>query len=68
MKNIHEILKEIGIEIPEDKKASFNTAVNENYKTVAEIFRQPVLLPFVHFGERVRCVAAVLLLTEQIGH
>lgn len=36
MKNIHEILKEIGIEIPEDKKASFDAAVNENYKTVAE--------------------------------
>lgn len=36
MKNIHEILKELGIEIPDDKKAGFDTAVNENYKTVAE--------------------------------
>ena len=36
MKNIHEILKELGIEIPADKKAEFDTAVNENYKTVAE--------------------------------
>ncbi len=37
MKNIHEILKELGIEIPEDKKADFDKAVNENYKTVAEV-------------------------------
>ncbi len=37
MKNIHEILKELGIEIPADKKADFDTAVNENYKTVAEV-------------------------------
>lgn len=37
MKNIHEILKELGIEIPADKKADFDTAVNENYKTIAEV-------------------------------
>ncbi len=37
MKNIYEILKELGIEIPADKKADFDTAVNENYKTVAEV-------------------------------
>ncbi len=37
MKNIHEILKELGIEIPADKKTEFDTAVNENYKTVAEV-------------------------------
>ena len=37
MKNTHEILKELGIEIPADKKAEFDTAVNENYKTVAEV-------------------------------
>lgn len=36
MKNIHEILKGIGIEIPEDKKVEFDKAVNDNYKTVAE--------------------------------
>ncbi len=36
MKNIHDILKELGIEIPADKKAEFDAAVNENYKTVAE--------------------------------
>ena len=37
MKNILEILKEYGIEIPEDKKESFNKTFAENYKTVAEM-------------------------------
>lgn len=36
MKNIAEILGEIGIEIPEDRQADFDKAVSENYKTVAE--------------------------------
>lgn len=36
MKNIHEILKSVGFEIPADKKADFDKAVLENYKTVAE--------------------------------
>lgn len=36
MKNIHTILSEIGITIPEDKKAEFDKAVAENYKTSAE--------------------------------
>ena len=36
MKNIHTILSEIGITIPEDKKAEFDKAVAENYKTAAE--------------------------------
>lgn len=36
MKNIHDILKGFGIEIPEDKKSEFDKAVSENYKTVAE--------------------------------
>lgn len=36
MKNIHTILSEIGITIPEDKKAEFDKAVAENYKTTAE--------------------------------
>ncbi len=36
MKNIHDILKELGIEITADKKAEFDTTVNENYKTVVE--------------------------------
>lgn len=37
MKNIYDILKEFGLEIPEDKKADFDKAVIENYKTVAEV-------------------------------
>lgn len=36
MKNIHTILSEVGISIPEDKKADFDKAVAENYKTSAE--------------------------------
>lgn len=36
MKNIHEILKGYDIEIPSDKKAEFDKAVLDNYKTVAE--------------------------------
>lgn len=36
MKNIHTILSEVGITIPEDKKADFDKAVAENYKTAAE--------------------------------
>lgn len=37
MKHINDILKEFGLEIPEDKKADFEKAVLENYKTVAEV-------------------------------
>ncbi len=37
MTNIHEILKNYGVEIPEDKKAEFDKTVIENYKTVAEV-------------------------------
>ena len=36
MKNIHTILSELGISIPEDKKANFDKVVAENYKTSAE--------------------------------
>jgi hypothetical protein len=36
MKNIIDICKEFGIEIPADKHAEFNKAVSENYKTIAE--------------------------------
>lgn len=36
MKNILTILKEMGIEVPSDKESALNTAVSENYKTIAE--------------------------------
>jgi hypothetical protein len=36
MKNMIEICKDFGIEIPAEKHAEFNKAVAENYKTVAE--------------------------------
>lgn len=37
MKNIYEILKTNGIEIPEDKKEGFEKELNENYKTINEV-------------------------------
>ena len=37
MQNIIEILKTNGIEVPEDKVATINKAVAENYKTVSEV-------------------------------
>ena len=37
MQNIHDILKAYGIEIPADKKADFDKALAENYKTIAEV-------------------------------
>ncbi len=40
MKNILTILKELGIEVPKDKEESLNTAVAENYKTVADYDKQ----------------------------
>lgn len=40
MKNIETLLQEAGLEIPEDKKESFNKSFNENYKTVNDYERQ----------------------------
>lgn len=37
MKNIYEILKSFGLEVPADKKEEFDKAVVENYKTIAEV-------------------------------
>lgn len=37
MKNIHDILKSVGIEIPADKTADFDKAVQENYTPVIEV-------------------------------
>lgn len=37
MKNIYEILKSIGLEIPEDKKESFEKEMVANYKTIKEV-------------------------------
>ena len=36
MKNIYEILKEFGLELPEEKKADFEKAWKENYRTKNE--------------------------------
>ena len=36
MKNIFEIMKEYGLEVPEDKRKEFEKVVLENYKTVSD--------------------------------
>lgn len=36
MKNIYEILKEFGLEVPEDKKTEFDKLWKDNYRTKAE--------------------------------
>lgn len=40
MKNIFEIMKEYGIDMPEDKRKDFEKSVLENYKTVADYNKQ----------------------------
>lgn len=40
MKNIFEIMKEYGLEVPEDKKKDFEKVVLENYKTVTDYDNQ----------------------------
>ena len=40
MKNIFDIMKEFGIEVPEDHKKEFEKAVLENYKTMADYDKQ----------------------------
>lgn len=40
MKNIFEIMKEYGLEVPEDKKKDFEKAVLDNYKTVTDYDNQ----------------------------
>lgn len=37
MKNIENILKDLGIEIPADKKETFDKELKENYKTISEV-------------------------------
>lgn len=36
MKNIFEIMKDFGLEVPEDKQKDFEKTVLENYKTVSD--------------------------------
>ena len=40
MKNIFEIMKEYGLEVPDDKKKDFEKAVLENYKTATDYDNQ----------------------------
>lgn len=36
VKNIYEIMKEYGLEVPEDKKTDFDKAWKENYRTISD--------------------------------
>lgn len=40
MNNLTDLLKDVGIEIPEEKKADFEKKFNENYKTIAEFTKK----------------------------
>lgn len=40
MNNITELLKEVGIEIPEEKRPDFDKKFGENYKTIAEFSKK----------------------------
>lgn len=44
MKNMIELLSEIGITIPDDQRAAFEAAVSQNYKTIHEYERQQTAL------------------------
>lgn len=44
MKNIFEILKKLGVEIPSETKAEMEREVTENYKTISEFDRQKAKL------------------------
>ena len=40
MKNIYEILTEIGVEVPEEKKSDFDKSFGGNYKTIVDYQKQ----------------------------
>lgn len=58
MKNIIEICKEFGFEIPADKQADFSKAVSDNYKTVAEVEKKTAKLETERDGYKERAEAA----------
>lgn len=59
MKNIHTLLSEIGISIPEDKKAEFDKGFAENYKTSAEFEKKVTRLTDDLAAEKKRADDAV---------
>ena len=64
MKNIFEIMKEYGLEVPEDKKADFEKAVLENYKTVKDYEKQVEKLNETIENQKEDIAAAIKTLTE----
>ena len=54
MKNITEILKELGIEVPTDKVSDLNKQVAENYKTIVEHEKKVARLELERDNEKER--------------
>lgn len=63
MKNIIDICKEFGIEIPADKQADFGKMVSENYKTVAEVEKKTAKLETERDSYKERAEAAEVTIT-----
>lgn len=58
MKNIYEILKALGIEVPEDKKTEFDKEVAANYRTITDYEKQGDKLKLAE--EKVKATADAL--------
>lgn len=65
MKNIHEILATVGLTVPEDQKAAFETALGENYKTVLEV--EKVRTARDNYKSQLETATATLKKFESIG-
>lgn len=62
MKNIYTILSDMGITIPEDKRAEFDKSVAENYKTIADYEKKVTRLTEDRDSEKKRADEAVATL------
>ncbi|MCX4324803.1 MAG: phage scaffolding protein [Lachnospiraceae bacterium] len=63
MRNIFEIMKEYGLEVPEDKKQEFEAAVLENYRTMRDYEEQKTALDSA--GEKLKTADATMKRLEK---
>lgn len=63
MKNIFEIMKEYGLEVPEDKSKEFEAAVLENYRTMSDYEKQKTELDSA--GEKLKTADATMKRLEK---
>lgn len=63
MKNIFEIMKEYGLEVPEDKSKEFEAAVLENYRTMSDYEKQKTALDSA--GEKLKTADATMKRLEK---